>query len=101
MNILFVCTGNTCRSPMAEGYLRSKGIDGVTVSSRGLVADGSPVSPNSKTAMAEVGIDIAAHISRQITADDINKADKIDNGTAINNDNNVTNIVSITIKPTP
>ncbi|MEE1006469.1 MAG: ribosomal protein S18-alanine N-acetyltransferase [Acutalibacteraceae bacterium] len=77
MNILFVCTGNTCRSPMAEGYLRSKGIDGVTVSSRGLVADGSPVSPNSKTAMAEVGIDIAAHISRQITAGDINKADKI------------------------
>ena len=26
MNILFVCTGNTCRSPMAEGYLRSKNI---------------------------------------------------------------------------
>lgn len=77
MNILFVCTGNTCRSPMAEGYLKSKGIDGVTVISRGLAADGSPVSPNSKTAMAEAGIDIAAHISRQITADDINKADKI------------------------
>ena len=77
MNILFVCTGNTCRSPMAEGYLKSKEIEGVTVISRGLAADGSPVSSNSKTAMAEAGIDIAAHISRQITADDINKADKI------------------------
>ena len=77
MNILFVCTGNTCRSPIAEGYLRSKGIDGVTVSSRGLAADGSPVSLNSKTAMAEVGIDIGGHISKQITAEDINKADKI------------------------
>ncbi len=77
MNILFVCTGNTCRSPMAEGYLRSKGIDGVTVLSRGLASDGSPVSLNSKTAMAEVGIDISSHISRQITDSDINKADKI------------------------
>ena len=77
MNILFVCTGNTCRSPMAEGYLKSKGIEGVTVSSRGLAADGSPVSLNSKTAMDEVGIVIGSHISKQITADDINKADKI------------------------
>ena len=77
MNILFVCTGNTCRSPMTEGYLKSKGIEGVTVSSRGLAADGSPVSLNSKTAMDEVGIDIGSHISKQITADDINKADKI------------------------
>lgn len=77
MNILFVCTGNTCRSPMAEGYLRSKGIDGVTVLSRGLASDGSPVSLNSKTAMAEVGIDIGGHISQQITDSDINKADKI------------------------
>lgn len=77
MNILFVCTGNTCRSPMAEGYLRSKELDGITVFSRGLACDGSPVSLNSKTAMAEVGIDISNHISKQITDSDINKADKI------------------------
>lgn len=77
MNILFVCTGNTCRSPMAEGYLRSKGIDGVTVSSCGLASDGSPVSQNSKTAMDEVGIDIGGHISKQLTDRDINGADKI------------------------
>lgn len=77
MNILFVCTGNTCRSPMAEGYLRSKELDGITVISRGLACDGSPVSLNSKTAMAEVGIDISGHISRQITDRDIKNADKI------------------------
>lgn len=77
MNILFVCTGNTCRSPMAEGYLRSKELDGIMVISRGLAADGSPVSLNSKTAMAEVGIDISGHISRQITDRDIENADKI------------------------
>lgn len=77
MNILFVCTGNTCRSPMAEGYLRSKGIDGVIVSSRGLASDGSPVSQNSKTAMAEAGIDIGSHISKQLTQNDVKQADKI------------------------
>ena len=77
MNILFVCTGNTCRSPMAEGYLNSKKINGVTALSRGLAADGSYVSLNSKTVMEEAGIDISGHISRQITESDINKADKI------------------------
>ena len=77
MNILFVCTGNTCRSPMAEGYLKSKEIDGVTVSSRGLAADGSPVSVNSKTVMDEAGINIGGHISKQLTDRDINGADKI------------------------
>ena len=62
---------------MAEGYLRSKKLDGVTVLSRGLACDGSPVSLNSKTAMAEVGIDISGHISRQITDSDIKNSDKI------------------------
>ncbi len=74
MNILFVCTGNTCRSPMAEGYLKSKNI---SASSCGLCADGSPVSQNSKTVMAEIGIDISNHISRQITMKDIERADSI------------------------
>ena len=42
--VLFVCTGNTCRCPMAEGYLKSKNLKGVTVLSRGVAADGSPAS---------------------------------------------------------
>ena len=74
MNILFVCTGNTCRSPMAEGYLKSKNID---ASSRGLFADGSAVSKNSKEVMKEIGIDISSHISKQITTEDIENSDKI------------------------
>lgn len=77
MNVLFVCTGNTCRSPMAQGYLESKNIENLTVSSRGLSADGSPVSENSAKAMAEIGIDISHHISKQITAQDIQNSDKI------------------------
>lgn len=77
MNILFVCTGNTCRSPMAEGYLKSKALPQVLVKSRGLSTDGSAVSENSAKVMAEKGIDIGGHISSQISPDDILWADKI------------------------
>lgn len=77
MNILFVCTGNTCRSPMAEGYLSSKNMPWITVISRGIFADGSPVSRNTAEVMKEVGTDISSHISRLLTKDDTEWADKI------------------------
>ncbi len=77
MNILFVCTGNTCRSPMAEGYLCAKNIKNINASSCGLFADGSPVSQNSALAMDEIQIDISSHISKQITKADIENADRI------------------------
>ena len=76
MNILFVCTGNTCRSPMAEGYLNSKS-GNITAKSCGVYAGGEPVSQNSETAMAELGIDISNHISSPITPELVNWADKI------------------------
>ncbi len=72
-NIIFVCTGNTCRSPMAEGYLKSKGKD-FNVISRGLAADGSPVSQNSKTAMEKIGIDISSHVSKQLMLEETQNA---------------------------
>ena len=77
MNILFVCTGNTCRSPMAEGYLKSLGIPDISVKSGGLAADGSPVSENAKAVCLEKGIDISEHISKQLTKEDIDWADRI------------------------
>ncbi len=77
MNVLFVCTGNTCRSPMAEGYLKSLKIPNISVKSGGLAADGSPVSENAKAVCLEKGVDISAHISRQLTAEDISWADMI------------------------
>ena len=77
MNVLFVCTGNTCRSPMAEGYLKYLNLENVSVKSCGLAATGAPVSENSVKAMADIGIDISGHISAQITAKDIEWSDKI------------------------
>lgn len=76
MNIIFVCTGNTCRSPMAEYYLKSKKIDGVNVFSRGFSC-GENANPNSVAVMQEVDIDITNHVSKQITAEDIRDADAI------------------------
>ncbi len=77
MNILFVCTGNTCRSPMAEGYLKSLELKNVNVKSGGIAADGSAVSQNAMLALSEIGIDISAHVSHQLSAEDIAWADKI------------------------
>ena len=76
MRVLFVCTGNTCRSPMAEGYLKSKNIPDLEASSCGIYADGSPVSKNSATVMKELGIDISSHISKPLDKS-VLKADKI------------------------
>ena len=77
MNILFVCSGNTCRSPMAEGYLNAKKIRGITAFSCGFISEGDPVSENAVTVMNELGIDISNHKSRLINKERVGCADKI------------------------
>lgn len=67
MKILFICSGNTCRSPMAEALMKNKCKDrnDISVSSCGLYAfGGDSASPGSTEAMKEYGIDISAHRSR-------------------------------------
>jgi protein arginine phosphatase len=55
--VLFVCTGNTCRSPMAEAILKNKNHEGVEVRSAGVYAmDGASASSNSITVMNENNI---------------------------------------------
>lgn len=50
MNIYLICTGNTCRSPMAEAILRSKNIDNVQVRSAGIhTMDGIPIAEHART----------------------------------------------------
>ncbi len=78
--VLLVCTGNTCRSPMAEALMRQKladrlgcGVDeledcGVLVSSAGIAAmSGGRPSPEAAQVMAARGIDIASHTSQPLT----------------------------------
>lgn len=77
MNILFVCTGNTCRSPMAEGYLKSKKLNDIEVKSAGIAAFGDSANPNSIQVMKELGIDISSHFSSRISAYHIDWADRI------------------------
>ncbi|MDP6904784.1 MAG: ribose 5-phosphate isomerase B, partial [Verrucomicrobiota bacterium] len=78
--ILFVCTGNVCRSPMAEGFFRELTSErgGYQSLSAGLATiDGQTPSAHSVTAMQEVGIDIAAQRSTQITPELVDSVDYI------------------------
>jgi protein-tyrosine phosphatase len=81
--ILVVCTGNICRSPMAEGLLRSaldRRLDGRApdVGSAGTIAiDGAPAMPESIEAARERGVDIRAHAARLLTPELIDGADLV------------------------
>ncbi|MGI8281086.1 low molecular weight protein arginine phosphatase [Bacillus mycoides] len=64
--VLFVCTGNTCRSPMAEALLRHYGEGKFEVQSAGVFAyPGSDVSIHAKEALAEKGI-VIDHAAKQV-----------------------------------
>ena len=64
--VLFLCTGNSCRSQMAEGFLRSLAGDRFDVVSAG--TEPVPVNPGAIEAMSEVGIDISNHESKAVKA---------------------------------
>src|ERR1700744_866791 len=78
--ILFLCTGNVCRSPMAEGLFRHavKGRGDFRILSAGLGAmDGQAPTHHSVQAMREIGIDISHQRSRVLTAEMVRSADYI------------------------
>ena len=64
MNVLVLCTGNSCRSQIAEGFLRKYLNESFTVYSAGIESHG--LNPNAVWAMEEVGIDITHHTSNTI-----------------------------------
>jgi protein-tyrosine-phosphatase len=80
-SILFVCTGNICRSPTAEGFGRAivaEGAGGIEVSSAGIVGwEGSPAARESVQAAAECGIDISRHVARRLEERHVRDADVI------------------------
>ncbi len=81
--ILIVCTGNVCRSPIAEGLLRRAlavrlGSDVPSVSSAGTAGwEGSGAQPGSIEAAADRGVDITDHVARQLTREQVLAADLV------------------------
>jgi L-threonylcarbamoyladenylate synthase len=88
--IVFVCTGNTCRSPMAEGLFKHRlaerlacSVDelptrGFLVSSAGLAAGtGDAATADTAAALGDYGVDLSAHRSRPAGADLIARADEV------------------------
>ena len=81
MNILFVCTGNTCRSPMAASLMnkiaQDEGLD-IRIESAGIFAEeGSPASPEAFVTMKKYDIDLLGHHAQQINSELIEKSDII------------------------
>ena len=80
-SILFVCTGNICRSPIAEGFagkMMEHADEVIDVSSAGIVGwDGSPAVRESVQAAAECGLDISRHVARRLDEGHVRTADLI------------------------
>lgn len=77
MNIYFICTGNTCRSPMAEAILKSKNLKNVEVRSAGIFAhEGSAMSENAQTVLSQNNIN-HHHVSTLFNENDAQWADLI------------------------
>ncbi|MBR6807926.1 MAG: low molecular weight protein arginine phosphatase [Clostridia bacterium] len=82
--LLFVCTGNTCRSPMAAALFNHIFTDSeYFAASAGLYADGSPISPNAAEALMERGVlptphnDYRRHVSRRLDEKLLDEADTV------------------------
>ena len=80
MNILFVCIGNTCRSPMAEAVLKkmlkNSRITGIKVGSAGINASGGKLmNPLAQTVLKENGYELKHFLSRRLTPELLEKTD--------------------------
>lgn len=73
--VYFLCTGNSCRSQIADGFLQILGGDQYEVKSAGLEAHG--LNPRAVQVMKEAGVDISQHTSNVIDQETLNRADYI------------------------
>jgi arsenate reductase len=74
-NILFLCTGNSCRSQIAEGWARRIGGEQVVVQSAGIEAHGK--NPRAIAVMREIGVDISGQESTVVTDEMLGVADVV------------------------
>jgi protein-tyrosine-phosphatase len=78
MRILFVCTGNTCRSPFAEAVARRAAPRGLEVGSAGIKASAAAAPTDSGIEAArDLGLDLQRHRSRSLTPEMIARADLV------------------------
>ena len=75
MNILFLCTGNSCRSQMAEGWGKYLAGEGFAFRSAGIEAHGK--NPRAIAVMAEAGVDISSQESTRLTQEMLDWADLV------------------------
>lgn len=81
--VMAVCTGNICRSPMAEVVLRDRllaaGLDDVVVDSAGTSDEerGNPVDPRARRVLERNGYLVPTHRARRVTADDLRTRDLV------------------------
>ncbi|TXK73197.1 arsenate reductase (thioredoxin) [Paenibacillus sp. N3.4] len=73
--VYFLCTGNSCRSQIADGFLKALGSDSYEVKSAGLAAHG--LNPRAVATMKEAGLDISNHTSDVIDPEILSRADFI------------------------
>lgn len=73
--VYFLCTGNSCRSQIADGFLKALGSDKYEVKSAGLEAHG--LNPRAVQVMREAGLDISSHTSDVIDPETLNRADYV------------------------
>ncbi len=76
MKLLFICSGNTCRSPMAMCLAQSMGYEARSAGLR-VGWQGMPASDNALLVMKEMGLSLSAHRSAQVDLDVLSWADKI------------------------
>lgn len=76
-NVLMICTGNTCRSPLAQVLLKKQHPDWEVLSAGVMAEVGSPAATHSRELARQLGMDLEAHRAQNVTSQLVDWADQI------------------------